>query len=191
MEQSRWQVRRARLVDVPAVARLLGAPPPQQWRGGPGLSARTITSATRLLLTHIGLEHGQFWVAVGGGQIRAAVVLLPPAEDAMQRRMHQTLRLELGLNVAELPEPIERVEVPESSWVLLVAPCPASPAILSDLLTAALDAGEVDGFPVLTIQPDLPAAVLAGAGFQVLPVEAGAGRPGLFFRPPTRSPVSV
>lgn len=189
MEQSRWQIRRARLVDVPAVARLLGAPPPQQWRAGPGLSARTITSATRLLLTHVGLEYGEFWVAEGDGRIRSAVVLLPPAADDVQRRMHATLRLELGLDLASLPEPIDRGEVPGASWVLLAAPCPPAVSILTELMTAALAAQAVEGVPVLTIQPDLPAPVLAEAGFSALPIEAGAGRPGLFFRPGSRTPV--
>lgn len=187
MEQSTWQIRRARLVDVPAVARLLGAPPPQQSRAGAGLSARTITSATRLLLTHVGLEHGQFWVAVGGGQIRSAVVLLPPAADALQRRMHATLRLELGLDADTLPELIDAVDVPESCWVLLAAPTPASGPILADLLAVALsDLGDA---PVLTIQPDLPLPVLRTAGFEALPIEAGAGRPGLLFRAPCREAV--
>jgi hypothetical protein len=189
MEQSSWQIRRARLVDVPAVARLLGAPAPQQWRAGPGLSARTITSATRLLLTHVGLEHGQFWVAVGGGQIRSAVVLLPPAADAVQRRMHATLRLELGLDVESMPQFVDAVEVPESCWVLLAAPSPASAPILADLLAAALR--PLEAASVMTIQPDLPIEAMTAAGFDALPIEAGAGRPGLLFRAARRVPVPV
>src|SRR5690242_3897955 len=103
MEESRsprsagWVIRRAGLVDVPAVARLLGAPTPAEWRRGAGLSEQTLTSATRLVLTHVALDLGEFWVAAEpDGAVRAAVVLLPPGREGGEI-MDVALRLELGL----------------------------------------------------------------------------------------------
>jgi hypothetical protein len=239
-------IRRARLVDVPAVARLLSAPPSDQLRGQAAVSARTITSATRLLLTHVGLEHGEFWVAVGDGRVRAAVVLLPPADGEAQSRLHATLRIELGLPPSSLPGPAslpgrttsrsgrarslpgrttsrsgratslpgrttsmsgratslsgratslsERTtspDVPEDCWLLLAAPTPASEAVLHALLCAALARADAEGLPMLTLQPDLPIAVLVGAGFERLPVEPDEQSPSpVTMRPAVRTGVA-
>jgi hypothetical protein len=170
-------IRRARLVDVPAVARLLGAPRPEQWRSRAGVSARTITSATRLLLTHVGLEYGEFWVAAGRGQIRGAVVLLPPANGDVQSRLHATLRLELGLPASALPDSPLR-DGPEGCWLLLAAPVPAGVATFGALLRAVLARVDAEGLPVLSIQPGLPAGVLAEAGFHQIPVSGSVGSAG-------------
>jgi len=96
-----WAIRRARLIDVPAVSRMLKAPSLADWPLPGGLRGDDLTSATRLMLTHIGLEHGEFWVAVEDDRVTAAVVLLPPtvprSEDGTQERLEGALRLELGL----------------------------------------------------------------------------------------------
>ena len=174
MEESRpsqaweWTVRRATLVDVPAVARLLGDPTPADWRVKTALPDQTLTSATRLVLTHVALDLGAFWVAVDpGNRVRAAVVLLPPGHRQDQI-LDVALRVDLGLLPRALPQPVTLDEVPEQHWLLLPAASPDDEQVLRALLDAAMPAIDDDGRAVLSLQPGPPPRVLFEVGFRSL-----------------------
>jgi hypothetical protein len=186
-----WTVRRARLVDVPAVARLLGVP--HVAHPMMGSSTEAITSATRLILTHVALDLGEFWVAVDGAdRVLAAVVLLPPGETG-QQRFRLALRLELGLLLPTEPAQAQIAGVPDDHWLLLpVAGVGTEPMLadwmlaelLTELLAAALPVVDASGLPVLCLQPGRPSRALAAAGFRPLAepmpgVGAAALRPAL------------
>jgi len=184
-----WSIRRAELVDVPAVARLLGAPAPTKWLGTVGLSDQTLTSATRLVLTHVALELGEFWVAADpDNHVRAAVVLLPPGRKSGQI-MDVALRLELGLLPNDLPEPVVLADIPEQHWLLLPACAPDDEQILRELIDAALPAIDADGRPVLSLQSGPAPRVLFEVGFRALPAPVRTGSASL--RPGVRRPVEV
>jgi hypothetical protein len=205
MEQSRSRgsagctVRRAELIDVPAVARLLGAPIPLEWPGAAAffdqISDQTLTSATRLALTHVALDLGEFWVAVDSDdQVRASVVLLPPGREGDQI-MDMALRLELGLMPNTLPElmaladPATLADVPEQHWLLLLAAAPRDEPILRELIDRALPAIDADGRPVLSLQGGTAQRVLSDVGFRALASQGLAGSAAL--RPGARRPVGV
>jgi hypothetical protein len=176
-------VRRAELIDVPAVARLLGAPTPGEWRGTSGLSEQALTSATRLVLTHVALDLGAFWVAVDAqNRVQAAVVLLPPGRRGGEI-MDTALRLELGLLPHSVPEPLVLPEVPEEHWLLLPAVAANDEPTLRRLLDAALPAIDTDGRPVLSLQFGPAPQVLFEEGFRPLPAPVNSGsavlRPGV------------
>jgi hypothetical protein len=184
-----WTIRRATLIDVPAVARLLGAPVPAEWQARAGISDQTLTSATRLVLTHVALELGQFWVAVDhANQARAAVVLLPPGRKGGQM-MDVALRLELGLLPNSLPGPAALADVPDEHWLLLPAAEPEDEQILRELLDAAMPTIDADGRPVLSLQSGPPPRVLFEVGFRALPAPVRTGSASL--RPGLHSPIGV
>jgi hypothetical protein len=172
-----WTVRRARLVDVPAVARLLGVPHATAAHPMAGSSAEAVTTATRLILTHVALDLGGFWVAVDDqDRVLAAVVLLPTGE-AGQQRFRLALRLELGLLLPSGPEQPQIAGVPDDHWLLLPVVGVGTQPLLADwmlaellaeLLAAALPAVDASGLPVLSLQPGQPSRALAGAGFRPL-----------------------
>ena len=184
-----WTIRRAELIDVPAVARLLGAPTHAEWQRGAGLSEQALTSATRLVLTHVALDLGEFWVAVGAdNRVRAAVVLLPPGRQG-GHIMDVTLRLELGLLPSTLPEPLTLDEAPEQYWLLLPAVGPGDEPILRDLIAAALPAIDADGRAILSLQTGSAPQVLSEVGFRELPAPVHSGS--ALLRPAARRPVGV
>ena len=95
-------VRLGQLVDIPAAARLIE----------PGAGGRT---GIRLLLAHVALESGGFWVATGvDGVPVAAAALLPPHPGS-------------------------------PSWSLLSGAVPGSEGLLPDLLGTALGAAPATG----------------------------------------------
>lgn len=184
-----WTVRRAELVDVPAVARLLGAPVPETMPGGFGLSDQMLTSATRLGLTHVALELGEFWVAVDRrNRVLAAVVLLPPGRKGMHV-MDVALRLELGLLPNTLPEPVAMAGIPEEYWLVLPAATSAGEQALRDAIDAALPAIDADGRAVLSLQSGPAQQVLFEVGFRALPETVLTGTASL--RPGLHHPVGV
>jgi hypothetical protein len=196
MEQSRspqagaWIVRSARLIDVPAVARLLGDPTPAQWRNRTGLPDQTLTSATRLVLTHVALELGAFWVAVdAGNRVLAAVVLLPPGHRRDQI-LDVALRVELDLLPRALPQPVTLDDVPEQHWLLLPAASQDDEEILRSLLDAAMPAIDLDGRPVLSLQSGPPPRVLFEVGFRSLPASTPVNG-SASLRPGAQKPVKV
>ncbi len=168
-----WSIRRAELVDVPAVSRLLGVPHDP---GHPlaGSSDEAITSATRLVLTHVALEMGEFWVATDEDEhVLAALVLLPAGEGYAdgERTVRLAVRQELGLML--LPRPEQALAaVPEPHWLLLPAAPDGTDPILADLLAAALPAVEASGMPVLSVQSGMLSPALVEAGFAALPARS-------------------
>jgi hypothetical protein len=167
-----WTIRRAELVDVPAVSRLLGAPhdPAHPLSGS---SDEEITSATRLVLTHVALELGEFWVAIDdGGHILAAVVLLPAMDGEQTIRF--AVRQELGLTLPLRPDQTPPAGVPEEHWLLLPAAPEDAQPILAELLAVALPTVDGTGIPVLSIQSGPPSIALVDAGFEALPAISSA-----------------
>jgi hypothetical protein len=173
-----WTVRRARLVDIPAVSRMLRAPSLADWPLPGGVSETDLTSATRLMLTHVGLEHGEFWVADEEGHVRAAVVLFPPTVPQGVQRLEGALRLELGLQPGQ-PDSTDVAELaalagaPEMHWLLMPLHTPGDDDVLNELLDAALPAVDATGMPVMCLEQGVPAPAIRAAGFQplVVPLE--------------------
>jgi hypothetical protein len=153
------RVRRAGLLDVPAVARLIetglaGDP----GHDGHGLPAATLGAAARLVLTHVGLEYGEFWVAVDDAdEVRAAVVLLPPREHedgaSIGDGVEMAFRLQLGLSSEQLPDLAGEAGVAGTEWMLLALAAPGLEPVLDDLLAAGLPAGLS---PVALLRPGMP-----------------------------------
>ncbi|TDC64269.1 hypothetical protein [Streptomyces hainanensis] len=84
-------VRPGRLVDVPAVVRLLVPGPPSD-------DEDQARRALRLLLAHHLLEEGQLWVAEGGlgdTRVAAAAIWLPPGARPPGERVARVLAREL------------------------------------------------------------------------------------------------
>ena len=178
-----WTVRRARLVDVPAVARLLGEGGAYPAPAPAGPSAEAITSATRLILAHVGLDLGEFWVAVDAEERVLASVVLLPTGDVGQRRFRLALRLELGLLMPEDPQHARLEGVPTDHWLLLpAAGAHTEPMLtewmLAELLAVALPTVDASGLPVISLQAVPPSGALAGAGFASLPGSGPALLPG-------------
>ncbi|MCD5309631.1 hypothetical protein [Kineosporia babensis] len=174
-----WTVRRARLIDIPAVSRMLRAPSLADWPLPGGVSDDDLTTATRLMLTHVGLEHGEFWVAESAGEVRAAVVIFPPTVPAggfgTKQRLEGALKLELGL-IPGLPDNTDITELaalagaPEMHWLLMPLHAPGDDEVLNDLLEAALPVVDETGMPVMCLEQGAPAAPLRAAGFELLAV---------------------
>lgn len=173
-----WTVRRAGLVDIPAVSRmLLQAPSLADWQLPGGVSDKDLTTATRLMLTHVGLEHGEFWVADEDGRVTAAVVIFPPTVPAggfgTGQALEGALKLELGL-IPGLPDETDITELaalagaPDMHWLLMPLHAPADDEVLADLLEAALPVVDETGMPVMCLEQGAPAAAIEAAGFQPL-----------------------
>jgi hypothetical protein len=192
-----WTVRRATLIDVPAVARMLKAPALADWPLPGGVTEDNMNSATRLMLTHIGLEFGEFWVAAEhDGRLRAAVVLLPPVvpggPDEGQQRLEVALRVELGVvpgmpDLTDMAELAALVGVPDMHWLLMPLAAPDDDAVLTELLEVALPAVDDTGMPVMCLEHGEQSGRLASAGFEPLdvpsPIPVAAS-----FRPGVHSP---
>jgi hypothetical protein len=184
-----WTVRRARLVDIPAVSRMLRAPSLADWPLPGGVSETDLTSATRLMLTHVGLEHGEFWVADEEGHVRAAVVLFPPTVPQGVERLEGALKLELGLQPGQ-PDSTDVAALaalagaPEMHWLLMPLHTPGDDEVLNELLDAALPAVDQTGMPVMCLEQGVPAPAIQAAGFVplVVPLEltvSASLRPGV------------
>jgi hypothetical protein len=148
---------------------------PGEWPGMAELSDQTLTSATRLVLTHVALELGEFWVAVDpGNHVRAAVVLLPPGRKGGQM-MDVAVRLELGLLPKTLPKLAILADVPEQHWLLLPAAAPDDDQVLRELIDAAMPAVDADGRSVLCLQSGPAPELLFELGFRALPAPVRHG----------------
>lgn len=107
-------VRPGRLVDVPAVVRLLVPGPP------PGDDDDQARRALRLVLAHHLLEEGQLWVAEGGlgdTRVAAAAIWLPPDAEPVSRRLTEVL-------TRELRDPIDLIAAGERARAALAAARP-------------------------------------------------------------------
>ncbi len=108
---SGWTVTRAGLVDVNPIARLLQAHRPFIDLDGDGLPddaahPEQSAPATRLVLSHGGLEHGEVWCARadddGPVEVAAAAVWLPPEASRLAVDLHRVIARELDLT----PDPV-------------------------------------------------------------------------------------
>ncbi|WP_042391817.1 hypothetical protein [Streptacidiphilus carbonis] len=167
-------VRRANLVDVPAVVRLfaptaaaLRLPPVEvagEGRGqdGPGVDWEQAQSAMRLMMAHHALEDGQVWVVERpDGTFLAAGVWLPPDDgtEAAHSRLGSLLSRELATDSPELPEPPEALQAAypdEPHWkcVLVFAPDDAGTwdlGLATRLLTPGLHTVDEDGVTAVAI----------------------------------------
>ncbi len=129
---AKWKVRRATLLDVPVVARLIEPPSPR--------AERMPAPAVRLVLAHLGLEAGEFWVASGDdGEVRAAIVWLPPGRDADGNETAQaaalasTVRLHLGAFPVTRLEVLARQQDTASGWLELAVAAPGAEPALEEL----------------------------------------------------------
>lgn len=186
-------VRRAGLIDIPAVSRMLRAPSLADWPLPGGISDDALTSATRLMLTHIGLEHGEFWVALEDERVCAAVVLLPPTAPQTlagnRQRLEEALQLELGLTPGvpdhtDIAQLAAQTGAPQTHWLLMPLHSPGDDDVLDDLLAAALPAVDETGMPVICLEQGASSPAIRSAGFEPLAVPADLDvtaslRPGL------------
>lgn len=194
-------VRRAGIVDVTQVARLLDASAPELDLDGDGVvdgpaDPEVAASVTRLALSHVVLQHGQLWVAGTGDALHAATVWMPPAAVGLADDLRDTIALELdadtvraaidpGKNVRqalaaaapEVADVLDRVEPGVVLTALAADPeldADARDQLLEACITTGLDEIE-DAAAALTLVPGR-VAVLEAAGFsRVDEIEVGAG----------------
>lgn len=105
-----WQVRRAGLVDVNRIARMIGAHRPFIDLDGDGEPDEVphpehAGTATRLVLSLGGLEHGELWFAEQGDDVAAVAFWLPPDADHLAQDLHRVISRELDVVPERDPEP--------------------------------------------------------------------------------------
>lgn len=108
-----WTVSRAGLVDVNPIARLMADHRPFIDLDGDGLpdevaDPATTAPATRLMLSHGGLEHGEVWCARadddGPREVAAAAVWMPPDARDLAQDLHRVVARELDVPLHPLPD---------------------------------------------------------------------------------------
>ncbi|MGH1561465.1 hypothetical protein [Mumia sp. DW29H23] len=196
-----YAVRRAGIVDVTHVARLLEASAPELDIDGDGTvdgpaDPLVAASVTRLALSHVVLQHGQLWVADAGDSLHAATVWMPLGAVGLADDLRDTVVRELdAATVQAAIDPGEEVRqalaaaAPEVAAALdrvqpdvvltALAAVPELPAAERDRLLQACIATaleEIEGVAAaVTLVPER-VAVLEAAGFtRVDEVEVGAG----------------
>lgn len=105
-----WQVRRAGLVDVNRIARMIGEHRPFIDLDGDGEPDEVphpehAGPATRLVLSLGGLEHGELWFAERGDDVAAVAFWLPPDADHLAQDLHRVISRELDVVPERDPEP--------------------------------------------------------------------------------------
>jgi hypothetical protein len=100
------QVRRAGLVDINSIARMIAEHRPFIDLDGDGEPDEVpdpehAGPATRLVLSHGALEHGEVWFAREDADVTAVAVWLPPDADHLAADLHRAIGRELGVH----PEP--------------------------------------------------------------------------------------
>lgn len=103
-----WHVRRAGLLDVNRLARMIGEHRPFIDLDGDGEPDEVphpehAGTATRLMLSLGGLEHGELWFAEQDDDVVAVAFWLPPDADHLAQDLHRVISREL--DVAPDPEP--------------------------------------------------------------------------------------
>lgn len=160
----RTAVRRAGLVDVPAVVRLFTAP------DDPSVDWDRTQRALRLLLAHVALEEGQVWVAEGAdGALLAAAVWLPPGARSPAERLDRLFARELGAppTATLLPDAL-RVAAPGTPHWSVVTVC-ASRTAQDARRAAEGGSGANDGsFLVDLLAPGLREVDAEGGGVAAL-----------------------
>ncbi|VTR78857.1 hypothetical protein CHMI_03643 [Cellulomonas hominis] len=163
-----WEVHRAGLVDVNPIARMIGEHRPFIDLDGDGEPDEVphpehAGPATRLVLSHGALEHGEVWFAREGADVSAVAVWLPPDAEHLAADLHRVVGRELGIQ----PEPpAEPAHAPLRS---LVAATAQTLALLqaSDarrVLILLSDDGRSAGERRLALLADVLAPVVAEQG---------------------------
>jgi hypothetical protein len=96
-----WQVRRAGLVDINPIARMLQEHRPFIDLDGDGEPDEVpdpdhAGSATRLVLSHGAFEHGEVWFAQDAEGVAAAAVWMPPEAEGLAADLHRAVTREIG-----------------------------------------------------------------------------------------------
>lgn len=108
-----WTVSRAGLVDVNPIARLMQAHRPFIDLDGDGVPdedgrPEQAGPATRLILSHGALEHGEVWCARadddGPVEVAAAAVWLPPDASGLATDLHRVIARELEVPLHPAPQ---------------------------------------------------------------------------------------
>jgi hypothetical protein len=105
-----WQVRRAGLVDVNPIARMIQQHRPFIDLDGDGEPDEVpdpehAAPATRLVLSLGALEHGEVWFAQDAAGVAAVAVWMPPDAEHLAGDLHRVVARELGEPSDPDPEP--------------------------------------------------------------------------------------
>jgi len=109
-----WRVRRAGLLDVNPLARMIAAHRPFVDLDGdgepdPGPDPEQAGPATRLMLSLGAMEHGEVWLAEvaaeDAAEVAAVAVWLPPDADRLGADLQRVVTRELGVRPDPRPEP--------------------------------------------------------------------------------------
>jgi hypothetical protein len=105
-----WRVRRAGLLDVNRIARMIGEHRPFIDLDGDGEPDEVphpehAGTATRLVLSLGGLEHGELWIAEQGDDVAAVAFWLPPDADHLAQDLNRVISRELDVAPERDPEP--------------------------------------------------------------------------------------
>ncbi|MES5823419.1 hypothetical protein [Streptomyces sp. RG80] len=155
---ARTTVRRAGLVDVPAVVRLFEAPE------HPAVDWDQAQRALRLILAHYALEEGQVWVAERvDGTLLAAAVWLPPGTESPHTRFSGLLARELTTPLPAEPllsTALKQAKPAAPHWTVVTVCIPDDSeawdrTVVTDLLTPGLQAVDAENTPAvaLTLSP--------------------------------------
>lgn len=209
-----WQVRRAGLLDVNRLARMVAEHRPfidldGDWQPDEVPHPEQAGSATRMVLSLGGLEHGELWLAERGDAVLATAFWLPPDTEHLAADLHRVIARELDVPPVPDPEPahaplrsivgatadaLALLRTSPSRRVLVLLSDDRAAAgerrldLLADLLAPVVDEQGAAGRDVLAVTVD-PAQVadLRALGFDELgrtPLGAaslwvGVRRPGL------------
>lgn len=180
-----WTVHRAGLVDVNPIARLLQEHRPFIDLDGDGRpdelpDPEHAGPATRLVLSHGALEHGEAWFARDVDGVSAVAVWMPPDADLLAQDLHRVVSRELGVPAAPPAEPahaplrsivgatarvVGLVRESDAERVLIMladagrAPAEGRGALLSDVLAPVATREAAEGRDVLAVTVD-PAQVV-------------------------------
>jgi hypothetical protein len=158
-------IRMAGLADIPGIARITREGPQLE-----GIETAVMSTATRLLLTHVAFEHGALWVEQTDTGPVARAVTAVPAEDLMSQ--HSVLRdaiRRLGRPVAPPPLPVfgfgevllAELKLVRPVWLLIEISEPSKnlngdPALLGVALQWARERSGTAGEPVMVLTDTMP-----------------------------------
>ncbi|MEU6376694.1 hypothetical protein [Streptomyces sp. NPDC046909] len=150
----RTAVRRAGLVDVPAVVRLFTVP--EHAAVDPDQAQR----AMRLMLAHYALEEGEVWVAERmDGTLLAAAVWLPPGTESPHTRFSGLFARELSVPLPRepaLPTALKQAKPDTPHWTVITVCTPDDteawdPKVVTDLLSPGLHTVDADHAPAIAV----------------------------------------
>ncbi|KKD05299.1 hypothetical protein TN53_24895 [Streptomyces sp. WM6386] len=150
----RTAVRRAGLVDVPAVVRLFAMPEHS------AVDRDQAQRAMRLMLAHYALEEGQVWVAErADGTLLAAAVWLPPGTESPHTRFSGLFARELAAPLPQepvLPTALKRAKPDAPHWSVVTVCTPDDSEawdrrVVSDLLSPGLHTADEEGADAVAV----------------------------------------